>query len=372
MDVDDGVVQDLYQAAAGMVHWNAALLRLDAAIGSVVSQLVVVDKTNGRLVLSEQPDHTPIAAVLDYVREYHRIDPHTAYIATRPVAETVHTADVFPAPSMDEHPFYREFWFPYNVQSLLGAKIAEDDHHVAMIGLMRYFDAPVHTSSQVALAGRYFTHLSNAFRIAKHLQKLQFTAIVGHNLMASSARPMILIGGDLSILAANTAATDLIRQGTTFVSVNELLACRHQASQRALLGALEKIGGGACSGPGTRRTAVRIKSLAGVDALCSVWDMRPETSMGAFGSQPAALLTVALPQTAGEVDPILIGSMFDLTPAEVRLAERLMKGDDMTCIAAAHRVSLATLRTQLRSVFSKTDTHRQAELVALLMRVTTL
>jgi DNA-binding CsgD family transcriptional regulator len=372
MDVDDGVVQDLYQAAAGMVHWNAALLRLDAAIGSVVSQLVVVDKTNGRLVLSEQPDHTPIAAVLDYVREYHRIDPHTAYIATRPVAETVHTADVFPAPSMDEHPFYREFWFPYNVQSLLGAKIAEDDHHVAMIGLMRYFDAPVHTSSEVALAGRYFTHLSNAFRIAKHLQKLQFTAIVGHNLMASSARPMILIGGDLSILAANTAARDLIRQGTTFVSVNELLACRHQASQRALLGALEKIGGGACSGPGTRRTAVRIKSLAGVDALCSVWDMRPETSMGAFGSQPAALLTVALPQTAGEVDPILIGSMFDLTPAEVRLAERLMKGDDMTCIAAAHRVSLATLRTQLRSVFSKTDTHRQAELVALLMRVTTL
>lgn len=48
LDLDDGVVQGLYQAAAGMLPWNAALERLDAAVGSVVSQLVVFDKTNGR------------------------------------------------------------------------------------------------------------------------------------------------------------------------------------------------------------------------------------------------------------------------------------------------------------------------------------
>lgn len=373
MNLNDGVVQGLYQAAAGMLHWNTALAQLDAAIGSVVSQLVVVDKTDGRLVLSEQPDHTPIAAVLDYIREYHRIDPHTAYIATRPVGETVYTAEVFPAPSMNEHPFYRDFWFPYNVQSLVGAKIAEDDRHVAIIGLMRYFDSPAHSGAEVALAGRYFGHLSNAFRIAKHLQQLQFTAVVGHTLMASSQRPMVLIDNKLGILAANTAAREFLGKGTTLFAKDEVLVCRQQDSQRALLRALERIGTGRIpANLTTRRTAVRIKSTAGVDALCSVWDMRPETSMGAFGPQPAALLTVALPRTGDEVDPVLIGSMFDLTPAEVRLAESLMKGHDVGRIAAAQRVSITTLRTQLGSIFSKTDTHRQAELVELLMRVTAL
>jgi DNA-binding CsgD family transcriptional regulator len=372
LDLDDGVVHDLYQAAAGMLHWNVALARLDAVIGAVVSQLVVLDKTNGHLVLSEQPDHTPVVAVLDYIREYHRIDPHTAYMAKRPVGETLHTAAVFPLPSMNEHPFYRDFWLPYNVQSLLGAKIAEDDRHVAMIGLMRYFDAPAHSPAEVALAGRYFGHLSNAFRIAKHLQRLQVTAVVGHTLMASSPRPMILIDRNRVILAANVAAREFIAKGTTLFANNEVLACRNPESQRALLRALERVGSRLQQDAATKRAAVRINSTVGVDVLCSVWDMRPETSMGAFGPQPAALLTVALPRTDAEVDPTLLGSMFELTPAEVRLANAIMKGEDMARIATAQRVSITTVRTQLKSIFSKTHTHRQAELVELLMRVTAL
>ena len=366
------MVQGLYLATAGMLNWSLALAALDAAIGSVVSQLVVLDKANGHLVLSEQPDHTPGVAVLDYIREYHRIDPHTAYMAKRPVAEPLYTAAIFPPPSMNEHPFYRDFWIPYNVQSLLGAKIAEDERHVAIIGLMRYFEFPAHSLAEVALAGRYFAHLANAFRIAKHLQRLQFTSVVGHTLMASSPRPMILIDRDRSILAANAAARAFLADGATLFASNEVLACRDADSQRVLLRVLERLSSSAQSNAATRRTAVRIKSSTRGDVLCSVWDMRPETSMGAFGPQPAALLTVALPRTAGEADPMLIGSMFELTPAEVRLANALMRGEGMARIAAVHRVSITTVRAQLKAIFAKTNTHRQAELVELLMRVTAL
>ena len=105
--------------------------------------------------------------------------------------------------------------------------------------------------------------------------------------------------------------------------------------------------------------AVRIKSRTRGDALCSVWDMRPETSMEAFAAQPAALLTVALPRMAGDADPMLIGSMFDLTPAEVRLANALMKGEGMARIAAVRRVSITTVRAQLKAIFAKTNTHRR-------------
>ena len=79
-DIDDAVVQGLYEAAAGTVPWKTALDALDAAIGGVIgSQVVVVDKTSGQLLLSEQPDHTPPDAVLEYIREYHRHDPHVPY-----------------------------------------------------------------------------------------------------------------------------------------------------------------------------------------------------------------------------------------------------------------------------------------------------
>lgn len=373
MELDDEVLQDLYQAAAGMLPWKVALDKLDAAVGSVVSQFVVFDKTTGHLVLSEQPDHTPVVAVLDYIREYHRIDPHTTYIQTRPIGETVHTPDVFPPGSMVNHPFYRDFWSSYNVRSFLGAKVAEDDKHVAILALLRYHDVPAHSAAEIALAGRYFSHLVTAFRIAKFLQRLQFTAVVGHNLMAGCSRPMILIDNDRAILAANVAARAFLDDGKTLFAKNEVLHCRHPAGQRALLAALYRVQTQAGSQvTALRRTAARLKGSGKVDTLCSIWDMRPELSLGAFGSQPAALITLALPSTDGDLDLTLIGSMFELTPAEARLAGALMRGETLACIAKALRVSIATVRTQLLSIFAKTETHRQAELIELLMRVTSL
>src|SRR6266545_2729781 len=137
-ELDDGVVQGLYEAAAGSIPWKTALAALDEAVGGVLgSQLVVVEKGTGKLLVSEQPDHTPADGVLEYIREYHRLDPHVPFVATRAIGEVVHTAEVFPAQEYRDHPFYRDFWAAYNVRSFVGAKIAEDEHQVAVLALLR-------------------------------------------------------------------------------------------------------------------------------------------------------------------------------------------------------------------------------------------
>jgi DNA-binding CsgD family transcriptional regulator len=73
------------------------------------------------------------------------------------------------------------------------------------------------------------------------------------------------------------------------------------------------------------------------------------------------------PLTRAEAPPVeLIQSLFDLTPAEARVARRLTKGDNVEEIAADSGVSLTTVRTQVRGVLEKTGCHRQAEVVSLL------
>lgn len=61
--------------------------------------------------------------------------------------------------------------------------------------------------------------------------------------------------------------------------------------------------------------------------------------------------------------------IFGLTSAEGRLAAELSRGIPLATIALSRNVSIATLRTQLASIFGKTGTSRQPELVALLARV---
>lgn len=62
----------------------------------------------------------------------------------------------------------------------------------------------------------------------------------------------------------------------------------------------------------------------------------------------------------------LLKQVFGLTPAETRVAQRLSRGEDLGTISRALGVSVGTLRMQLKAIFWKTATRRQAELAALL------
>lgn len=71
-------------------------------------------------------------------------------------------------------------------------------------------------------------------------------------------------------------------------------------------------------------------------------------------------------------NPQTLQRMFGLTSAETHLALRLAQGDAPLDIARSWRLSRTTIRSQLASLFAKTETKRQAELVALLGRISVL
>jgi DNA-binding CsgD family transcriptional regulator len=76
---------------------------------------------------------------------------------------------------------------------------------------------------------------------------------------------------------------------------------------------------------------------------------------------------VLTPVTLPQAPPVeLVQSLFDLTPAEARVARRLTGGESVADIASTGGISLNTVRTQVRGVLEKTGCRRQAEVIALL------
>lgn len=65
----------------------------------------------------------------------------------------------------------------------------------------------------------------------------------------------------------------------------------------------------------------------------------------------------------------LLAQVFALTAAEAKLASLIGAGHSIERAADRLGISSMTARTQLKAVFAKTDTHRQAELAALLSRL---
>ena len=81
------------------------------------------------------------------------------------------------------------------------------------------------------------------------------------------------------------------------------------------------------------------------------------------------LLILIDPLERREPTPALLKQLFGLTPAEARIAIELVRGHGLKGIASALRVSEGTVRTQLKAILAKTNTHRQADLVGLLVRI---
>jgi DNA-binding CsgD family transcriptional regulator len=83
-----------------------------------------------------------------------------------------------------------------------------------------------------------------------------------------------------------------------------------------------------------------------------------------------AAVLVLTPVTLPQAPPVeLVQSLFDLTPAEARVARGLASGKTVDDIASAGGTSANTVRTHVRGVLEKTGCNRQADIVALLTAI---
>ncbi len=94
--------------------------------------------------------------------------------------------------------------------------------------------------------------------------------------------------------------------------------------------------------------------------------LQPAQEVASPSQRPLALMAVS-------IDPDekylawRLQQLYGLTAAESRVATALAMSKTIEDIAADYAVTEATVRTQLRSIFSKTDTGRQAELVRVVL-----
>lgn len=90
-------------------------------------------------------------------------------------------------------------------------------------------------------------------------------------------------------------------------------------------------------------------------------------AMAAEGGDPLVILFVTDPENPPAVSPDVVARIFGLTEQESRVAAAIAQGATPEEAAADMSLTVGTVRTYLKQVFSKTGTSRQAELVNLIL-----
>ncbi|MFZ3324403.1 MAG: helix-turn-helix transcriptional regulator [Methylocella sp.] len=174
------------------------------------------------------------------------------------------------------------------------------------------------------------------------------------------ARSFTQIGRPTEIAAAR----DGLRLGTS--GLRALLAAEDAALQRLIRRACIDTG----QGP---RAGGRLAISRGSGRKPYTIQIMPLRSCHAnfFNRPPAALVLIVDAERAAHLPPEDLQKLFDLTPAEAQVAILVLRGHGLQSVADELRVTLSTARTHLQRVFEKTGTHRQAELVRMLIELET-
>jgi DNA-binding CsgD family transcriptional regulator len=99
--------------------------------------------------------------------------------------------------------------------------------------------------------------------------------------------------------------------------------------------------------------------------------LQPGDATGRRSGGAGALVLVRDPADLPTLSGDALHGLYGLTPAEARVATRIARGQTVGSIAGSLGVRRATVRTQLQQALLKTGTHRQADLVRLLLAGTT-
>lgn len=368
----------IYEAAEHPAHWRALYEELQQALGARSIHMLGIDKRHGTLSYSDGAN-LPLEGELAYMHHYRLIDPRTPLWDRAGEGEWLHFPRMLPAEVAATHPVYQEFLVPYDRRYNTMCKLVDSaDATVIFSVLSGEAEGPLGDAAQ-AFLGRLLPHLQRACRIGIRNFVYSTQALVGHLLVDRLRQPVILMAPGGEVMHVNGAAQELLRC-TRLVQVAEGRLQLPPARQAELLRQcveLEQSMKSAPSDPPAQlaASASKFRSLHLADArsresLYAFFTvLTPQREMGSFGLRPVVMLLFYHPGSAPPIDASLLYAVFGLSPAECRIATLLAEGLSLKEIAQVQGTQLDTVRKQLRSIFQKTDTNRQPELIRLLLHL---
>lgn len=246
-----------------------------------------------------------------------------------------------------------------------GSRITVHNNEFVMLGFVRHreqreVDAEILTS--MALLNR---HLQRAINLHSRISKLEQTLLLSSKALDLIEFGLVLYGQDSKPVYVNSSARIMFgdRQGIELTKSGLSIGNNQTAEQYTNLLEnlfrpqlpIEERQGGVVSVPRKSGNGAYVITLVPINP-----DINTNGISGAaFIFDPEKKKTTAAS---------LFKQTYHLTNVEAELAQNLVLGESLETIAENRNVTYNTMKSHLHSVFSKTETNRQAELVSLLLR----
>ena len=357
----------IYEAVLDSDLLPSVLIRLADAVGAAQVAMTSMDR-RANMVATIAPRFDP--DLLTSWQEYWAFhDPALARAPLRPAGEIYTLDSLMPREEFAATRVFNEFWRPAQLSlSMAGANLLIEDQFSTLICFSNAPSKDSLTAQQMQIFEAVLRHLTRAVRISRRLWEQELKHVAATERLESLQQGALLADTSGRVVRANAAAKAMLddRDGI-FLDNGRLAAAGSEILQKLIASCART--SLSLGGPGGEFKIPREHPLSPL--LVTVTPLRSKTRLADIPwigvGTPVAIVTVRDPDVDRRRQEINLRRRFGLTTAEARLAAAILKGEGRAAAARRSGISDATAKTHLSSIFEKTGTHRQAELIRLLL-----
>ncbi|WP_374352227.1 helix-turn-helix transcriptional regulator [Chitinimonas sp.] len=353
----DALVTTIHTVVLEPARWDALLKRIADTVNADSAAFYLRDKLSGIASQCNLVGY-PEALTLCFQDAATEVDPWTRIALRANVGVWVSQTACFDDRRLNPDTATMLARLGLSRRSAIACRVFDDGRNEALLGFQRDAGAAPFAREDNELLSRLSQHLELACRLSSEFSRLRLQAAVARQALDRLATPIWVLDVDGTILFANHAA----QQGLPCLSVKK---GRLQADTSPVSTRLASLLAQA-TGPKPRSGALALDHEEGGRHTVLVAPLPPESPLAADWRRPLVLLMAHNPMLSDAQPLEVLSALYGLSPAECRLASLLLEGCSPAEAADRLMVQVSTIRTQLKSMFWKTGTHRQGELVKLL------
>jgi DNA-binding CsgD family transcriptional regulator len=372
----DELISHIYQGPLEKKPWQSFLPLLRQVMDAQVVSLVLRPPAAGDrgVILNCRRDENKQISdnladpeewqAIHYREQFFALDP----FVNLPPGQVVSQRELVPDAELLQSAYYRHYLQPIGIFHILGVDTVEPDGLLARLRIARRRDEPAFDKAHKALCERLLPHLRRAIQIHARLNRTTSERDLYAGAVDQLSVASVVLDERGRVLSTNSVARSLLDQRDG-ISLNE---GQLQIADRQTNTQLQELVRAAIraqlAGTTGMARALRVCRSSGRAELGLVIRPVPVSEWGEGQSSPCIAVFISDPDQQESASQQLLMELFELTPAEARLAIKLARGLSLAQLSEQQNISQHTARAQLKAVFSKTGVSRQAELVRLVLK----
>lgn len=363
------LIGEIYRSAVEPERWNAVLEavcdELDA-LGALMGYYdpdVEIGQTSAFVRLS--PDLLEL-----FHTEYVDNPWARGLMRCDPSIRGVLTDAVLPRGMLKRTPFYADILAPQGINSALATSFLRYGRGIGGLSLM-YADGPTQVTREIQeLNDLVASHVYRAFEVGHRLDLPTLRRKAAEEAIEYLRRAVLALDDAGRVRFMNAAAERIVSARDGLRVMSGYLVAEDGAANRALSAGLAWL-----RDFNEGRLSVNAPAVLAVPRpsgkrpyLLSIAPFRAANAWP-MTSGPAALCFVTDPDADLRVSVAVLTRLFELTPAEGRVALGIAAGHGLPAVARSLGIRRTTARTHLQQVFDKTNVRTQAALAGLIVHL---